>query len=467
MTSIDTSFRDPKSPISAYSPQLAAAPALNPALPAAPVTKRETVQENYAEYVTSALRNQLTTFEQSYLHLDLAGCQLGFRHFADIIQQVDEEYEQCRNQANDQLSDLQLKTISSMTQSRKLSQTIEEYLKAAASNLPIKAEIIVHQIMSSDFPEDEKPALMAELYQHPTLVILLKDYLSAARIADSHLFKYTQLQARVVDLADLRFTVRLMISQTYARLGQIDRASALKGEAAVLGGSLRTELTEQRMVANVEGIISRTDVVFHQRYIELLQFKDIFGHCDVPKRYKENRVLAAWVSNLRSRRKRGLLSQEKIDQLDNIGFCWTSTRTQWESRLADLANFIREHGHSFVPLFYARSPYLGTWVRNLRKECRRNAISADKIKQLQAIGFTFEVLDQRWSEKLEQLRQFKERTGHCRVPHYWSENPTLARWVNIQREKKKKNQLEPERLEQLEELGFDWEPPRGRPTKKA
>ncbi len=34
-----------------------------------------------------------------------------------------------------------------------------------------------------------------------------------------------------------------------------------------------------------------------------------------------------------------------------------------------------------------------------------------------------------WTERFQQLKEFKQRFGHCKVPKGWSEDPKLARWV--------------------------------------
>ncbi len=34
-----------------------------------------------------------------------------------------------------------------------------------------------------------------------------------------------------------------------------------------------------------------------------------------------------------------------------------------------------------------------------------------------------------WTERFQQLKEFKDRFGHCKVPKGWNEDPKLARWV--------------------------------------
>jgi Helicase associated domain len=68
-----------------------------------------------------------------------------------------------------------------------------------------------------------------------------------------------------------------------------------------------------------------------------------------------------------------------------------------------------------------------------------------------------------WSEKFVELCKFKERTGHCLVPHTYQENLALARWVKRQRYQYKlmleckATTMTPERVKALDEIGFVWD----------
>jgi hypothetical protein len=54
----------------------------------------------------------------------------------------------------------------------------------------------------------------------------------------------------------------------------------------------------------------------------LVEFKKIYGHCNVPQHWKENKRLGKWVNTQRTAYKRGKLSPEKQKQLNGIGFVW-------------------------------------------------------------------------------------------------------------------------------------------------
>ena len=66
-----------------------------------------------------------------------------------------------------------------------------------------------------------------------------------------------------------------------------------------------------------------------------------------------------------------------------------------------------------------------------------------------------------WSDKFQQLKQYKSKHGHCKVPAVYRTNQ-LGRWVRYQRVLYKKTlkgldtPLTKERIELLESIGFVW-----------
>merc|ERR1740139_2162529 len=54
----------------------------------------------------------------------------------------------------------------------------------------------------------------------------------------------------------------------------------------------------------------------------------------------------------------------------------------------------------------------------------------------------------------DELRKFKEREGHCKVPRNYTDNPKLGTWVQTQREMRLK--ISKERASKLDSIGFTW-----------
>jgi hypothetical protein len=65
----------------------------------------------------------------------------------------------------------------------------------------------------------------------------------------------------------------------------------------------------------------------------------------------------------------------------------------------------------------------------------------------------------KWNNMLKDLAKFKEEHGHTNVPQ---RNNTLGQWVNTQRknlvyrEKGKRSHITQQRMDMLNEIGFDW-----------
>lgn len=136
----------------------------------------------------------------------------------------------------------------------------------------------------------------------------------------------------------------------------------------------------------------------------------------------------------------------------------------FQQRLAELREFRSEHGHGSIPTPYPPNPSLGIWAANLRRqhvlwkqseEKRVAASSAPYIgyltdqrrKQLSSAGFDFTSLTERqFQTRLGELKEFKERYGHCMVPEKWDENIALGAWVsNIRSLYKRKRSMQHQR----------------------
>lgn len=68
-----------------------------------------------------------------------------------------------------------------------------------------------------------------------------------------------------------------------------------------------------------------------------------------------------------------------------------------------------------------------------------------------------------WVEKFDELCEYREKMGHCLVPHTYSESLPLARWVKRQRyqyklmREGKASTMTNERVLALENIGFVWD----------
>jgi len=85
----------------------------------------------------------------------------------------------------------------------------------------------------------------------------------------------------------------------------------------------------------------------------------------------------------------------------------------------------------------------------------RDALSAERKKRLDAVGFVWDGRQHYWENGVTALAKFKAREGHCRVPSLHIENKfKLGQWVTTKR--RSKDKLLPKLRSQLNKNGFVW-----------
>ena len=130
-------------------------------------------------------------------------------------------------------------------------------------------------------------------------------------------------------------------------------------------------------------------VTWDQRLEELKAYKAQHGHMKVTKSEKKetsNAALASWVDKQRKQwrsRNRGEkthITQERIDQLDEIGFVWDTQQAVWDTHYERLKTYKTDNGDCRVPRNYAKA--LGaTWVEVQRAFRRRCLTKATKTQR--------------------------------------------------------------------------------------
>jgi hypothetical protein len=123
------------------------------------------------------------------------------------------------------------------------------------------------------------------------------------------------------------------------------------------------------------------------------------------------------------------------------------------------SNDLRRHAR---PLFGVKSSSSSSALRREdRKKSFLSARSAGMEGNIIDDGVNISTLGVRrklqWEQNYLLLKRFQEREGHCSVPQSHKEDrANLGKWVNTQRQLKKKETLDPERQTRLEKIGFEW-----------
>ena len=249
------------------------------------------------------------------------------------------------------------------------------------------------------------------------------------------------------------------------------------GEVLLCDGACVARL-ERKLTAKQRALLHGdevSDTRWAQSYNRLMQYRAEHGGADVPSGWKVNRKLAAWVSAQRQRRKKGVMPDEQIRLLEEVGFTWQiRERGSWEDRLAEVVDFRRAHGHCNIPLSCPENPRLGRFINAMRTQRNSGRLSVERIAKLDALGFPWgstrvadaslgeDTVSAPWKARFDELVTYKEKYGNCEVPAKWNQNQQLANWVSMQRQRHKRGELPAVCAESLEKIGFTWRADHGK-----
>ena len=194
---------------------------------------------------------------------------------------------------------------------------------------------------------------------------------------------------------------------------------------------------------------------WEQGFAALLKFYKREGHTNVPQKQIEGTFrLGTWVSN--QRLKKHTFSNERIKRLNAVGFLWKARSDNWKECFEALKKFSKRNGNTRVPKDYQEGEIkLGIWVQNQRSRRNKNNLTSDKVKLLDAIGFSWSPFTEMWESVYKLLLQYFNREGHSRVPvSHVEQGVKLGRWASTQRFEKDK--LSKNQISRLNALGFTW-----------
>jgi hypothetical protein len=117
---------------------------------------------------------------------------------------------------------------------------------------------------------------------------------------------------------------------------------------------------------------------------------------------------------------------------------------------------------------------LGQWVSTQRKYQTNDEILQDRKDLLDKLGFVWrvdrsaliwkaddELYHSKWKKQYEKLVEFQQKNGHCLVPRKNKDGTSLGSWVlgswvKYQRTRHAVGKMQPEEVDLLDKLKFDW-----------
>ena len=195
------------------------------------------------------------------------------------------------------------------------------------------------------------------------------------------------------------------------------------------------------------------------------------GHLNIPQAYKTEggHSLGLWILTQRAVRKglqRGVLSEERIAKLNEIGMCWTvREQDRWQEYFAAAEAYAREFGHLCVPKAYVTSNgvKLGKWLGTLKVQRKRlgkgRYLTRERIAALDRLGMVWDVDKYQWEQKFEAAQRYYQEYGNLQVPtRYTDSNGTcLGTWIQSARKDYKSGRLDEASIQRLESIGMVWD----------
>lgn len=174
----------------------------------------------------------------------------------------------------------------------------------------------------------------------------------------------------------------------------------------------------------------------------------------------ENRQLNIWCGTQREKYRLNKLEQYKIELLEKLDFKWQVLEEIWKERYLELKEFKNQNGHANVPRRYEPNPTLANWCQmqranyKARIEKGSTAISDEKIKLLEELGFIWNLEEFAWNNNYNELSNYYTKTND--YSHKGNIEKTLKQWTVRQRQLFKKGKLTQDRIDKLISIGFKF-----------
>lgn len=96
--------------------------------------------------------------------------------------------------------------------------------------------------------------------------------------------------------------------------------------------------------------------------------------------------LRLWIHGQRRQFHKGIISENRIDQLESIGFDFCPDSTAWDKWYQQLINYIDKFGIQALSYRNKYNPKLGIWLYNQKRRYKKGTLPADRLEKLRIAG---------------------------------------------------------------------------------
>lgn len=201
---------------------------------------------------------------------------------------------------------------------------------------------------------------------------------------------------------------------------------------------------------------SNNSIKFNQRLEQLKEYIRIYGDTKVPSRFSDFNSLGEWAKHMRSKKRKGVLSQDRIDALNDLGFCWNPKDDNADYLIDEIVQYTlaKKNSNDVVA-----SKSLGDAMTRVRIKYANNELSTEIIQKLENAGFDWNPVKNTWNKRLTQLKEYNERFNTFKVSTKkdFPDADGLQAWLNRQRAIYKKGTYPAEKIKELASIGFSFD----------
>lgn len=237
----------------------------------------------------------------------------------------------------------------------------------------------------------------------------------------------------------------------------------------------RFEVTDE--IGDCRALFSKLDATLGASWEKMYElakgYYEAHGNLEVPLHYKteEGYSLGGWLftqRKVRAGEEYGVLSEEQIKRLDEIGMIWSGYRDLiWERYFAAAKAYRERYGDLKVPAEYRTEAglKLGSWLSNLRtyrkSGLRKNYLTEERIKALDGLGMEWSVPDYLFERNYAAALEYWKEHGNLDVPagQVSGDGVRLGNWIQKLRRIRKgagEGRLTEEQIKRLDEIGMEW-----------
>jgi hypothetical protein len=183
------------------------------------------------------------------------------------------------------------------------------------------------------------------------------------------------------------------------------------------------------------------------------KFKLKHKHLKVPGNLDP--TLSSWIQRERKRLRNGELPRHQVKLLQALGVQPMAPHDSvWDEMFKRLKKFKGIYSHTNVTATWQDDIKLGRWVAVERMKLRRGWGRPDRDQKLKNLGLEIRPLESKWMKMYLQLKKFKAKTGHLRVPQSTGSGRFLHGWAQRHRRFIRLQTISKRQIDLLKKLGM-------------